>query len=148
MWTSETSLTGISETPNFGISRALVVRGCQCYERKNEEIIQCPYWEKEQQAYCTFEEDSDAVLLDDQVKICGINEAHEIELTDEEPEEKQPSGHRWSGWPGAWCLDCGMKDPTEYCQANHEQPCNRDECDPGDCEHREGLYDPYKEDDE
>lgn len=23
--------------------------------------------------------------------------------------------HRWSGWPGAWCLDCGAPDPTELC---------------------------------
>jgi hypothetical protein len=23
------------------------------------------------------------------------------------------SGHRWSGWPGAWCLDCGLPDPVE-----------------------------------
>jgi hypothetical protein len=23
------------------------------------------------------------------------------------------SQHRWSGWPGAWCLDCGISDPTE-----------------------------------
>lgn len=21
--------------------------------------------------------------------------------------------HRWSGWPGAWCLDCGIDDPLE-----------------------------------
>lgn len=21
--------------------------------------------------------------------------------------------HRWSGWPGAWCLDCGVADPAE-----------------------------------
>lgn len=21
--------------------------------------------------------------------------------------------HRWSGWPGAWCLDCGVEDPRE-----------------------------------
>ena len=21
--------------------------------------------------------------------------------------------HRWSGWPGAWCLDCGFEDPYE-----------------------------------
>lgn len=21
--------------------------------------------------------------------------------------------HRWSGWPGAWCLDCGKPDPRE-----------------------------------
>lgn len=23
------------------------------------------------------------------------------------------SSHRWSGWPGAWCLDCGAEDPIE-----------------------------------
>lgn len=23
------------------------------------------------------------------------------------------SPHRWSGWPGAWCLDCGADDPHE-----------------------------------
>lgn len=23
------------------------------------------------------------------------------------------SGHRWSGWPGAWCLDCGTSDQME-----------------------------------
>lgn len=21
--------------------------------------------------------------------------------------------HRWTGWPGAWCLDCGMEDLNE-----------------------------------
>ena len=21
--------------------------------------------------------------------------------------------HRWSGWPGAWCLDCGTEDADE-----------------------------------
>jgi hypothetical protein len=21
--------------------------------------------------------------------------------------------HRWSGWPGAWCLDCGTEDQHE-----------------------------------
>lgn len=26
-------------------------------------------------------------------------------------------GHRWSGWPGAWCLDCGIGDPIEECLA-------------------------------
>lgn len=25
--------------------------------------------------------------------------------------------HRWSGWPGAWCLDCGIADPAEECLA-------------------------------
>lgn len=26
--------------------------------------------------------------------------------------------HRWSGWPGAWCLDCGCDDPAETALAN------------------------------
>ena len=25
--------------------------------------------------------------------------------------------HRWSGWPGAWCLDCGAEDAGEACLA-------------------------------
>lgn len=25
--------------------------------------------------------------------------------------------HRWSGWPGAWCLDCGIEDPFEIALA-------------------------------
>lgn len=31
--------------------------------------------------------------------------------------EKEP-GHRWSGWPGAWCLDCGCDDPYEIALAD------------------------------
>jgi len=27
--------------------------------------------------------------------------------------KKYKSPHRWSGWPGAWCLDCGEPDPFE-----------------------------------
>lgn len=26
--------------------------------------------------------------------------------------------HRWSGWPGAWCLDCGADDPYEIAIAD------------------------------
>ena len=26
--------------------------------------------------------------------------------------------HRWSGWPGAWCLDCGVPDPFEEAMAH------------------------------
>ena len=26
--------------------------------------------------------------------------------------------HRWSGWPGAFCLDCGVPDPIEECIAS------------------------------
>ncbi len=30
------------------------------------------------------------------------------------------SEHRWSGWPGAWCLDCGVEDELEICVAEHD----------------------------
>lgn len=26
--------------------------------------------------------------------------------------------HRWSGWPGAWCLDCGTADLCEQALAD------------------------------
>jgi hypothetical protein len=26
--------------------------------------------------------------------------------------------HRWSGWPGAWCLDCGTEDAREVALAS------------------------------
>lgn len=32
-------------------------------------------------------------------------------------DQKQTPGHRWSGWPGAWCLDCGCDDPVEVALA-------------------------------
>lgn len=28
------------------------------------------------------------------------------------------TAHRWSGWPGAWCLDCGCDDPYEIALAD------------------------------
>jgi hypothetical protein len=31
--------------------------------------------------------------------------------------------HRWSGWPGAVCLDCGIEDPREICLADGDCPC-------------------------
>ena len=30
--------------------------------------------------------------------------------------------HRWSGWPGAWCLDCGEPDPREEALADGIEP--------------------------
>jgi len=32
------------------------------------------------------------------------------------------SEHRWSGWPGAWCLDCGAPDPREEALADGIEP--------------------------
>jgi len=28
--------------------------------------------------------------------------------------------HHWSGWPGAYCVDCGIEDQTEICLAEHD----------------------------
>lgn len=36
----------------------------------------------------------------------------EYEKRVEEPKTGWNS-HKWSGWPGAWCLDCGVEDPVE-----------------------------------
>lgn len=39
--------------------------------------------------------------------------------TAEAAEPEPPAlGHRWSGWPGAWCLDCGIEDPIEIAMAD------------------------------
>lgn len=37
------------------------------------------------------------------------------------PDDHEP---RWSGWPGAFCLDCGMEDPDEGCMAGCDCPCH------------------------
>lgn len=36
------------------------------------------------------------------------------------------SEHRWSGWPGAWCIDCGCEDPREIglAEGNYELDAN------------------------
>lgn len=68
--------------------------------------------------------------------------------------------HNYSGWPGAFCLDCGAEDPREICAGEHSWPacklcggaseetakdchrccgtgveagCGRLECEPGPC---------------
>jgi hypothetical protein len=37
------------------------------------------------------------------------------------PPIEHTAEHRFSGWPGAWCLDCGAEDVTEYCIAAHDE---------------------------
>jgi hypothetical protein len=34
--------------------------------------------------------------------------------------------HRWSGWPGAFCLNCGAEDPREIALAmdDYEEVCD------------------------
>ncbi len=31
--------------------------------------------------------------------------------------------HRWSGWPGAFCLDCGVEDKAELALADNCLMC-------------------------
>lgn len=59
--------------------------------------------------------------------------------------------HRWSGWPGAWCLDCGMEDPNEICLADHDHDTSPTTCPvdwskvPADCpEPGSKRCDPYE----
>jgi hypothetical protein len=42
--------------------------------------------------------------------------------------------HRWSGWPGAYCLNCWIDDKRELCLADgHDLECDRPECRNGPC---------------
>lgn len=50
--------------------------------------------------------------------------------------------HRWSGWPGAFCLDCGEPDPAEQCIGDGDMECMCKSClEPwpqGECRVQEG----------
>jgi hypothetical protein len=57
---------------------------------------------------------------------------------------------RWSGWPGAWCLDCGRDDPRENMLGDNRVDfiCELTECKCGhpdsDCDHfRVKFHDPF-----
>ena len=45
--------------------------------------------------------------------------------------------HRFSGWPGAWCFDCGIEDQTEICLAEHDVIlyCLQEHWLPDGCDH-------------
>ena len=65
---------------------------------------------------------------------------------------RMQQGHRWSGWPGAFCLNCGAEDRTELCVGAHDHavldpergicvvPCQNEPCP----EPRSGRFDPYR----
>ena len=37
---------------------------------------------------------------------------------------RDTAGHRWSGWPGAFCFYCGNEDSREICLADgHDLDC-------------------------
>lgn len=59
--------------------------------------------------------------------------------------ESIPLEHNWSGWPGAWCLNCGTEDAREICLADgHELGCTRPECQNGPCsEPGSNRHNPY-----
>ncbi len=60
--------------------------------------------------------------------------------------------HRWSGWPGAWCLDCGCEDPREIALAdgdfefdNAGMPIVSVTAEQMECkEPHSGRFDPYR----
>lgn len=39
-------------------------------------------------------------------------------MMEQDVKAQHTPGHRWSGWPGAWCLDCGCDDPYEVALAD------------------------------
>lgn len=55
--------------------------------------------------------------------------------------------HRWSGWPGAWCLDCGCEDKNELWLADGGDPYTEEippEYQNGPCpEAGSDRYNPY-----
>lgn len=46
-----------------------------------------------------------------------IQESHEATEKDVESPSDQ---HQWSGWPGAYCIKCGIPDQNEACIADHD----------------------------
>ena len=57
-------------------------------------------------------------------------------------------GHRWNGWPGAYCLDCGSESMVEICVTSHEHAVLEPErgicivpCEEGPCPAREAPRD-------
>ena len=52
--------------------------------------------------------------------------------------------HRWSGWPGAWCLDCGCEDANETALADGTYDFDNPNGLNGDCpEPGSKRHDPY-----
>lgn len=44
--------------------------------------------------------------------------------------------HRWNGWPGAVCMNCGIDDPRELCLAESHKDwprCKQPECQETEC---------------
>ena len=49
-----------------------------------------------------------------------------VGIVEGKPDHTDGTRHRWSGWPGAVCLDCGSPDPVEDCLADCICPCHDD----------------------
>lgn len=64
-------------------------------------------------------------------------------MTESEQKMSETSNHRWSGWPGAWCLDCGCEDVTDRLVCNIPIPDNHPALQPCPCPGA-GKYDPYR----
>ncbi len=54
------------------------------------------------------------------IPTCAIQEARPCTIS-------ANGAHRWSGWPGAYCQDCGHEDKGEHCLgADCKCPCHTD----------------------
>lgn len=49
------------------------------------------------------------------------------------PAPPQPGDHRWSGWPGAWCLDCGAECKAELACCDPRYDVETGEWEGGSC---------------
>jgi len=58
------------------------------------------------------------------------------------PTSKAPN-HRWSGWPGAWCLDCGCEDTMDDYVCGRAIPEDHPALQPCPCLGA-GKHDPYR----
>ena len=47
----------------------------------------------------------------DHLESCTVGQAEALGIT----RHSDGTPHNWSGWPGAFCLDCRTEDPAEIC---------------------------------
>ena len=45
-----------------------------------------------------------------------------------EERDKRWESHRWSGWPGAFCLNCFIDDPLERAVADNIEDTDKWDC--------------------
>lgn len=82
----------------------------------------------------------EVLIISDPVRFAAFlreRDAVPVEPATFDAEPFVQTGHRWSGWPGPWCLDCGIEGPEEDGQERTISPtCPKA---------GEGLFDPYRQ---